>query len=205
MTHDPQRPLISAFQSQAEMELLRQILQDTESYPWNPACPEAEAYFAELEQEVLNTGWSTEDLTEQGQIFAANLEQVWATVAVTASPASQSLVADFVQRFKAQVPQHLLTSIVQRAQQVVATNLSLADQLVQCVQDSLPHWDSDDLQVLARPYAYAMRSSEAESLESALNSIQNSEWEALSSIEQAKISLAVARYAIAQTSQSDLA
>lgn len=196
MTQDPQRPSISAFQSQAETELLRQILQEKESYLWNPAGLSAASYFADLEQEVLNAGWTTEELTEQGQIFASHLEQVWATV-----PAA-STAADLFQRLSAQVPQGLLDSIVQKAQQVISANLTLADQLVQCVQDSLTGWDSDDLQVLARPFAYAMRGSESESLESVLKSVRNAEWDELSSIEQARLSLAVARYAIAQSSST---
>jgi SpoVK/Ycf46/Vps4 family AAA+-type ATPase len=199
MTQDPQRPSISAFQSQAEMELLRQILQEKESYLWNPASLNAASYFADLEQEVLNAGWTNEELTEQGQIFASHLEQVWATV-----PATSSLAADLFQRLSAQVPQGLLDNIVQKAQQVISANLTLADQLVQCVQDSLPSWDSDDLQVLARPFAYAMRGAESESLESVLKSVRNAEWDDLSSIEQARLSLAVARYAIAQQSSSTL-
>jgi SpoVK/Ycf46/Vps4 family AAA+-type ATPase len=197
MTQDPQRPSISAFQSQAEMELLRQILQEKESYLWNPASLNAASYFADLEQEVLNAGWTTEELTEQGQIFASHLEQVWATV-----PATSSLAAELFQRLSVQVPQALLDSIVQKAQQVISANLTLADQLVQCVQDSLPGWDSDDLQVLARPFAYAMRGAESESLESVLKSVRNAEWDDLSSIEQARLSLAVARYALTQSSST---
>jgi hypothetical protein len=195
MTHDPQRPSISAFQSQAEMELLRQILQDKELYLWNPASPAAASYFADLEQEVVDAGWTAAELTEQGQIFAAHMEQIWATVPAT------DAAADRFQRFATQMPQQLLDSIVQRAQQVVATNLSLADQLVQCVQESLPNWDADDLQVLARPFAYAMRGSESENLDSVLKSVRSAEWDELSSIEQARLSLAVARYAIAQNSE----
>jgi hypothetical protein len=191
MTHDPQRPSISAFQAQAEMELLRQILQEKESYLWNPASPTAASYFADLEQEVVNAGWTSEELTEQGQIFAARMEQVWAI------PVS-NLATDRFQRLAAQLPQRLLDTIVQRAQQVVATNLSLADQLVQCVQESLVSWDTDDLQVLARPFAYAMRGAESESLDAVLKSVRNAEWDELSSIEQARLSLAVARLAIAQ-------
>ncbi len=190
MSQDPQRPSISAFQAQAEMELLKQILQE-QSYLWDPASLTAASYFADLEQEVVNAGWTTEELTEQGQILATNLEQVWSTV-----PAAKSIAADLFQRFATQVPQRLLESIVQKAQQVAAANLSLSDQLVQCVQDILPTWDTDDLQVLARPFAYAMRGSETESLESVLKSVRCADWEDLSSIEQARLSLAVARYTL---------
>lgn len=193
MTQDPQRPNISAFQAQAEMELLRQILQEQGSYLWNPASSNAASYFADLEQEVLNAGWTAEELTEQGQIFATCLEQVWATV-----PSANRLAADLFQRFATQVPQRLLDGIIQKAQQVAAANLSLAEQLVQCVQDILPSWDTDDLQVLARPFAYAMRGSETESL-SVLKSVRCADWDDLSSIEQARLSLAVARYALSQS------
>jgi hypothetical protein len=195
MTQDPQRPSVSAFQAQAEMELLRQILQEQASYLWDPASFTAASYFADLEQEVLNAGWTTEELTEQGQILSTHLEQVWATV-----PAAEGVAADLFQRFATQVPRRLLDGIAQRAQQVVSANLSLADQLVQCVQDILPSWDTDDLQVLARPFAYAMRGSETESLESVLKSVRCADWDNLSSIEQARLSLAVARYALSQAS-----
>lgn len=195
MTQDPQRPSISAFQAQAEMELLRQILQEQTAYLWDPASLTAASYFADLEQEVLNAGWTTEELTEQGQIFATHLEQVWATV-----PAANGVAADLFQRFATQVPQRLLDTIIQKAQQVASANLSLADQLVQCVQDILPSWDADDLQVLARPFAYAMRGSETESLESVLKSVRCADWDDLSSIEQARLGLAVARYTLSQSS-----
>ncbi|NJR38214.1 MAG: hypothetical protein HC781_04380 [Leptolyngbyaceae cyanobacterium CSU_1_4] len=196
MTQDPQRPSISAFQAQAEMELLRQILQEQPSYLWDPASLTAPSYFADLEQEVLNAGWTTEELTEQGQIFATHLEQVWATV-----PAVNGLAADLFQRLALQVPPHFLEGILRKAQQVASANLSLADQLVQCVQDILPTWDTDDLQVLARPFAYAMRGSD-ESLESVLKSVRCANWDDLSSIEQARLSLAVARYTLSQSSDA---
>lgn len=195
MTQDPQRPSTSAFQDQAEMELLRYILQEQPFYLWEPASLSASSYFADLEQEVLNAGWTTEELTEQGQIFATHLDQVWATV-----PFAQGVTADLLQRFAAQVPQRLLDTIIQKAQQVASANLSLADQLVQCVQDILPSWDTDDLQVLARPFAYAMRGSEAENLESVLKSVRCADWDDLSSIEQARLGLAVARYTLSQSS-----
>jgi hypothetical protein len=66
------------------------------------------------------------------------------------------------------------------------------------VQDCLPSWGEEDLQVLARPFAYAMRGSETEMLEVALRSVRCAEWADLSSIEQARLSLALARYALDQ-------
>ena len=103
-----------------------------------------------------------------------------------------------LQQFSTQVPQQLLDSILHRAQQVITTNLSLADQMVQCVQDCLPNWAEDDLYVLARPFAYAMRGADTEMLEAALRSVRCAAWTELSGIEQARLSLAIARYALSQ-------
>jgi hypothetical protein len=188
MTTDPQSVVSS--RAQAELELLQLMLQES-TYPWNPGELEADAYFAALDQDVVNAGWSLTDLTEQGQIFATRLDQVWATVP-TADP--------LLQRFATQVPQALLNRIAETARQVVSSKLSLADQLVQCVQDSM-QWAAEDLQVLARPYAFAMRDTTSASLESALNSLPSQTWDDLSEIEQARMGLVIARYAIAQASQ----
>ncbi|NJO75592.1 MAG: hypothetical protein HC833_18590 [Leptolyngbyaceae cyanobacterium RM1_406_9] len=204
MANDQVRPHFSSFHAQAERELLQLILQSEASYPWNPADPGAEAYFAELEQEVA-AGWSSVELAAQGQTLSSQLEQLWATVLPTATiqaTAAQSLSADLFGQFAAQVPKSLLDKIVGRANQIIATNLSLADQLVQCVQELLPEWGEDDLQVLARPFAYAMRGAETEMLEAALRSVRCAAWTELSGIEQARLSLAIARYAIAQLPNS---
>ncbi|MBD2057245.1 hypothetical protein H6F88_14660 [Oculatella sp. FACHB-28] len=200
MANDQARPHFSSFHAQAERELLQLILQSEASYPWNPAESSAEAYFAELEQEV-EASWSAVELAAQGQALSNTLEQLWATVLPTATiqeTAAQSLSADLFGQFSAQVPKALLDRIIGRANQIIATNLSLADQLVQCVQELLPDWGEDDLQVLARPFAYAMRGAETEMLEAALRSVRCAAWTELSGIEQARLSLAIARYAIAQ-------
>ncbi|MCY7276196.1 MAG: hypothetical protein LH702_21280, partial [Phormidesmis sp. CAN_BIN44] len=98
----------------------------------------------------------------------------------------------------ASVPQTLLAAIARQAQKVVETSNSLADQLVQCVQDVLPTWADDDLQVLARPLAYAMRSDGADVVDATVNSVRPIAWNDLSETEQARMSLAIARYAIDQ-------
>jgi hypothetical protein len=63
--------------------------------------------------------------------------------------------------------------------------------MVQCVQELLPEWGEDVLQVWARPLASAMRGSEAEIARPV-------EWDELSESERARLSLAVARYALRQ-------
>lgn len=69
-----------------------------------------------------------------------------------------------LQNFAEQIPDELLNRLAQAAtrmnEEVSSRSLSLADQLVQCVQELLPQWSEEDLQVLARPFAYAMRGAE---------------------------------------------
>lgn len=201
MTHNPKHSLVSSFQAQAELELLQLILEEPPSYPYNPAEPEAEAYFAALEQEVLATGWFAEDLTAQGQVLSNRIDQLWSAFATpVVSIATDSLSAALLQRFAVRAPQDVIHRISQQAQQLVSQNLSMAEQLVQCVQGCLPQWGAEDLQVFARPLAFTMRSSEAEVLESTINSVRSVEWAELSDVEQARLSLAIARYALSQLS-----
>ncbi|MBF2046297.1 MAG: hypothetical protein EDM05_051440 [Leptolyngbya sp. IPPAS B-1204] len=213
MTHNPSRPSMFPFQAQAELELLQLMLQgepiqypcepeESYLYPWNPIAPEADAYFDALEEEIVKAGWSVEELAEQGQRLSNYLEQVWSAPEFGFAPATQTTAdtacVHLLQQFAAQVPQQLLETIARRARQVMTSNLSLADQMVQCVQECLPNWAEEDLQVLARPFAYAMRGTDTEMLEAALRSVRCAAWTELSGIEQARLSLAIARYAIAQ-------
>ena len=73
--------------------------------------------------------------------------------------------------------------------------------MVECVLDILPQWDEEDLQVLARPLAYAMRDVDSEGVE--LVVATKRPWAQLSEIEQARVSLAVARYAISELAVCD--
>lgn len=195
-------------QADAERDLLHVLLAEDPRgvfdtahdaiYPWNPADPEAEAFFAELENECEALGWTSAALSTPAKALSQTMDALWATVA--ASVPSISLPEAALQQF--QVPQSLLNTIVQRAQQVIESNLSLADQLVLCVRDLLPSLADEDLQVLARPYAFAMRGSATETLEIALRTMRCAAWTELSGIEQARLSLAIARYAIAQAPDS---
>lgn len=205
MSSDTSRFPLSNIRGNAELELLQLVLQDNASYPWNPAEPDTEEYFAALEQEVMAAGWLEDDLMASGQALAQTLDQMWQTVAPTV--AAPALSTDLFQQLTAQVPQAFLESLVDRARSLVSRNLTLADQLVQCVNDLLPEWGDEDLHVLARPFAYAMRSGgDTEMLEAALRSVRCAAWTDLSGIEQARLSLAIARYALAQmpTEHSDL-
>ncbi|HAG81788.1 MAG TPA: hypothetical protein DCL61_11625 [Cyanobacteria bacterium UBA12227] len=77
------------------------------------------------------------------------------------------------------------------------------DRMIQCVEELLPNWAEDDLQVLARPLAYAMRGAEAETVELALGAVRPLDWTELSEIERARLSLAIARIAIDDLESTD--
>lgn len=180
-------------QFQVELDdLLDAVLSTDTPYPWDITDPASATYIEKLEQEFSLDSWLDEEIAQRSQDFFARLDGVWAQTALS-------------QRFAAWAPQSVLNAIVQQAQKVVASNLSLADQLIQCVQDSLPDWNVDDLQVLARPLAYAMRGVETETaqvVESTLQSVRPLSWEELSELEQARLSLAIARCALAQLHQT---
>jgi hypothetical protein len=206
MTHNSKHPLVSSFQVQAELELLQFILEEPTVYPFNPIEPEAEAYFDALEQEVLAMGWSAEELDAQGQRLSQHLDQLWSAFPTPATEATEDVLSAFLfQRFAARAPQTLLNHIAQQAQQIVNQNLTLAEQLVQCVQACLPSWGEDDLQVFARPLAFTMRAPEPVTMESTIEQIRSVAWEELSEVEQARLSLAIARYALAQLSSDTAA
>ncbi|MBE9184251.1 hypothetical protein IQ270_05825 [Microcoleus sp. LEGE 07076] len=175
----------------AEMELLATVVQTDVAYPWNPAQLESEAYLADLEQKFsLSDCFSDSDIDQKSQALFAQLEQVWLTRAL------QKFLCD---KFTG-VPEDFLTRIAQSVENATVKYQSLADQMVECVLNILPQWAEEDLQVLARPLAYAMREADSEV---ELVGAKKRPWAQLSEIEQARVGLTVARYAISQLEISD--
>lgn len=191
-TQSPDSQYFRDSQTQVEMELLATIVQTDVAYPWNPAQLESESYLTALEEEfALSDSFSDSDIAQKSQVLFAQLEQVWLTTGL-----QKSLREKF-----ARVPQDFLARIAQSVQNATVKYQSLADQMVECVLDILPQWAEEDLQVLARPLAYAMREVDSEGAE--LVMATRRPWAQLSEIEQARVSLAVARYAISQLAISD--
>jgi hypothetical protein len=172
----------------------------TVAYPWNPAALEAEAFFAQSEPSSILDGLDDE-LSSRADRFFAKIDQLWATAAPL------SLQEVLVQRFAARIPQASLMAIAQRAQTLVSSSLAsadqladqLANQLVQCVSELTPNLATEDLFVLARPFAYQMRNGGLQdAIDSTVAQIPQLNWEQLSDLQQAKLSLAVARCAFAE-------
>lgn len=190
--------------SLTELDLLEALLTSEDVvYPWNPCDPESEAYFKEQEQQLMVEDWWEEEIAEGATKFFSQVEQIWNEVAppseLKTAKQVNHLQANLQQRFAAYVPQGWLSAIAHQAYQVLTTQTSMAHQLVQCVQELLPNWAEDDLLVLARPFAYNMRSADTIAIEESWqNNNRCRDWAALSEIEQARTSLAIARYALAQ-------
>lgn len=176
----------------AQAELLQSVL-STDAYPW--MVEEAAAYAEEVEAAGQALEISDEEASQGWQRLSAQLDQSWNT------EASQS---SLFQIFSERLPADMLTQIAQKARQVSADGESMVNQMVACVQEVLSGLAEADLQVMARPMAMAMRGrSNDEIVEATVKSIRAADWDALSPIEQAKLSLAAARYALSEVSESD--
>lgn len=203
--------ILNALSSQMELELLDALLQPEDgTYPWNPSDDESDDYFSELEQQfAMEELLTNEELTTKSQAFYGHVDSLWDQVVTNCHykcNTNQSVV-DHLQvilssAFAANVPQGWLKTIAQKATEIFATQQSIGEELVQCVQSVLPTWDTDDLLVLARPFAYAMRSNESRDVKSVIDQVNNRDWETLSELEQAKVSVAIAYYAFRQIKNS---
>ncbi|BAY93483.1 MULTISPECIES: hypothetical protein [unclassified Tolypothrix] len=187
--------------SQVELDFLATLLEPADAtYPWNPADQESEAYFNELEQQFLGDDlWQEDELNKRSQDFYSQLDNLWSTHHVDSASKShnlkQILMASLQEAFVV-VPQGWLNTIAQNAAEMFSSQQPIGEQLVRCVQDMLPSWGADDLLVLARPYAYAMRSGEPQCPKAMITKLGNREWTSLSEVEQAKVSLAISYYAL---------
>ncbi|PMB00408.1 hypothetical protein CEN50_03305 [Fischerella thermalis CCMEE 5268] len=191
--------------SQIELEFLEALLQPEDgTYPWNPADEQSEEYFHHLEEQFLLQDVLEEELTTRSEGFYNHLEALWTSHALPYNHTTDSNIVIQLQetlqsRLATGVPKQWLRAIAQKAADIYTTQQLMADKLVECVQSVLPGWRTEDLLVMARPYAYAMRSSESQkTAETVLNRIDEHEWKNLSEIEQARVSMAIAYYALQQ-------
>ncbi|MGC9525780.1 MAG: hypothetical protein ACP5D7_09605 [Limnospira sp.] len=175
-------------QSQAESDLLEVLLDSDEiPYPWNLEQPESEAYFEAAEADFsLSDGLGEDDLAGRSQIFFDRVERLWPAVSL-----HQSLREHFCDRIPEEILHRLSRAATDLSRDLRTQSTSLADRLVFCVREILPRWDEEDLQVLARPMVYAMRGNDNGGAQ-----VRSARWEELSAVEQARLSLAIARYAL---------
>lgn len=183
---------------EVELDLLNGIVLDDIAYPWNPEAPESDAYFASLEDQLPLSDLLTDvDLTSASEKFYSQTNQLWGIIDIQNS---------LSEKFAGRTPKSLLNQLGKIAFSIVnqvnrlGSTFSLSDQLVHCVSEILPGWDLEDLEVMARPLAYSMRGDQSDVVEKTLTTIQPAPWSDLSEVEQARLSLAIALYAISKVS-----
>jgi hypothetical protein len=191
-----------------EHDLLASILSTEPTYPWQPLAPEAELYMASLEAELdmLEDEGMTAAIAAGWQNFEAHMTTQM-PVPELLQTASRS-VLEQIRQFQERVPNDLLQSLATSATTLTRSGQPLIDQLVQCVNAVLPAWNTDDLAVLARPLAYSLRDGRGEILELNLRAIPVTNWDSLSDLEQARLTLTIASVALnaaqgADTSNND--
>jgi hypothetical protein len=150
------------------------------TYPMDPA--QSQDWLAQLGSNQLLDCFSDAELDAQSNAFFDSMDQLW----------EPDLLAVLSRKFVT-VPREMLKTIADRVSQFGTTSGELADQLIACAQSVLPQWAEDDLRVFARPMVYAMRG-EAPKMDPA-----GKDWAVMSEIEQAKLTLAIAKYAIDQS------
>jgi hypothetical protein len=186
--------------SKLQTELLQAVL-ETEAYPWL-ADEMAQPYSAHTEAAGEMLEISDEEATQGWQSLSAQLDQRFALMGNGAS-----LSERLQQKFAERLPADMLARIGEKAQQLVSggesvgqsVGQSVLEQMMACVQDVLSYIADEDLRVMARPMAMAMRGNSAdEFVDATIKSVRTDDWAALSPIEQARLGLAAARYAISQ-------
>ncbi len=181
----------------ASMSTVRENPEGTIAYPWDPTDPGSEAFFNQLEErsQAALQGWDEAEFSSRAQAFFTQIDQLWAAT---------DIQTKLAQRFGSRIPPLLLATITRNAHQMANQAVSLADQLVQSVQDLLPAMAVDDLYVLARPLAYAMRTGQSESgVDAVLAKVRPLQWEQLNEMEQARLSLAIARCVLAELASAE--
>jgi hypothetical protein len=196
MTFDLSHTLTTFTETDFEAELLEALLAgNPDNYPWNPADPEAVEYYVNSDSEFSFDDWSDEEIGERSQSFFTQIQSCWAD-APTPIVENNPLTA-LTDKFGSRVPQQWLAQIAIKVTNTMTFNLEPAEQLVQSVQDLLSNWAMEDLLVMARPYAYAMRCdpgvNDPDRIVRPLN------WLELSEVERAKLTILIAQYAIDTT------
>jgi hypothetical protein len=174
----------------AEAELMNSLLADpTADYPWDPADPETADYYAATDAEFSLDDWSDAEIADRSTSFFDRLHTCWDDV-----PAADNPLAAIKAKFGNRVPQQWLESIATNVSNLADRQLEPVDRLVASVGNLLANWATEDLQVMARPYAFAMRCETG--VEDPDKIVRPLEWEQLSEIERAKLTILIAQYTI---------
>jgi len=181
----------------AEAELLQSVL-SAEAYPWS--MDKAETYEEGVEAAGQALEISDEEAAQGWQRLSAHLDQALVDPAsINQTQSAEAGQSALFRVFAERIPADMLTQIAQKAGQISKNGESMVNQMVACAQEIMSELAETDLQVIARPMALAMRGrSNDEIVDATVKSVRAADWDALSPIEQAKLSLAAARYALTE-------
>lgn len=196
MTFTLPHTLTTIAEADFEAELLETLLAaNLANYPWNPADSSAVEYYERSDSEFVFDDWSDEEIGERSQSFFTQIQSCWANVPPPI--VDNNPLTALNAKFGSRVPQQWLEAIALKVTSTIDFNLEPAEQLVQSVQDLLSNWATEDLLVMARPYAYAMRCdpgvNDPDRIVRPLN------WLELTEVERAKLTILIAQYAINTT------
>jgi hypothetical protein len=173
----------------SEAELMDCLLAATTAeYPWNPADTATADYYAQSDSQFSLDDWSDEEIAHRSESFFTKIQSCWDT------PVTKSPLAALTAKFGDRVPQQWLAQIAANVSELATSNLEPVEQLVRSVGNLLSNWANDDLLVMARPYAYAMRCNPG--VDNPDNIVRALDWEQLSELERAKLTILMAQYAI---------
>ena len=176
----------------SEAELMDCLLaSSTAKYPWNPADPETAEYYTESDLHFSLDDWSEVEIGEKSQSFFTSIQSCWEDAP---SCAVVSPLAALTAKFGARVPQQWLAQIAANASSLATSNLEPVEHLVRSVRDLLSSWANEDLLLMARPYAYAMRCNPG--VDNPDNIVRPLDWAELSEVERAKLTILIAQCAI---------
>lgn len=183
----------------AQLDLLYSILDPSETYPWDPYAPESDAYFAELEASWPEADQGEAAIAAGWQRFSQQLNRQWPAAA--GEPIA-ALVQSLGQRFSVTPPEQLLAALAEQALALANSGRPLVEQLVQCARSIMDGWDEGDLEVLARPLAFSLRDGRGEMLSLHMQALQQCDWDSLSDLERARLSLTLASVALSEVAAS---
>ncbi len=194
------KPELPPDDSEVQVQLIDSLLaSSTANYPWNPTDPATADYYLETDRHFSLDDWSEAEITQRSRSFFAQIQSCWAnspTPVLEISP-----LAALIEKFGARVPQQWLGQIAENVSCLATQQLEPIDRLIQSVQDLLPNWAAEDLCVIARPYAYAMRGDTG--VEHIDNIVRPLAWAELSELERAKLTIAIAQAAINDSNAND--
>ncbi len=171
--------------------LAENLWQDDEDvYPWEHFSEEMEKYIEEKSDVIINNYQEAEENNKSAQFFEL-LNNKWERL-------DREKIECFIKNeYSKLVPETWLKNIIKRAKDLVGKSSDNLERLLDCVQPLFPDHDRDDLSIIGRPIAYAMRSGPGKE--------DNKLWQDLTEREKIKLTMKIAQSALNQHQNTEMA